>query len=106
MRGVWPTLMFATMLFPAHRAHALSRDSLTTPSSRIWITGASNIRRFTCRARDVAGTIDLRARPGSGGTIGGDNLAAAPSLLVAISTIDCGIDAMNHHLREALRDQQ
>ena len=102
MRRVWPALMSATMLVPTYHAYAGERDSVTAPSSRIWITGASNIRRFTCRALDVAGTIDLRARQARNGTIAGDNLASAPSLLVAVGTVDCGIGAMNRHLRETL----
>lgn len=106
MRVVWPALvsmLSATIVVPAQRAHAFERDSVTTPSSRIWITGASNIRRFTCRARDVAGAIDLRARAARDSTIGGDNLASSPSLLIAVGTVDCGLGAMNRHLRETLR---
>jgi hypothetical protein len=95
--------MSATLLFPAARASALERDSVTTPTSRIWITGASNIRRFACRARDVAGAIDLEARQTHDGIIGGDNLASTASLLIAINAVDCGIGGMNRHLRETLR---
>lgn len=102
----WSALMLVTMLVSPHRALALERDSVTAPGSRIWITGSSNIRRFTCRARDVSGTIDLRARETRGGIIGGHNLAASPSLLIAISDVDCGIDAMNQHLRETLRGER
>jgi len=106
MRGAWLAAMSMATLIPTHRVSALERDSVTTPSSRIWITGASNIRRFTCRARDVAGAVDLHARRLRDGTVGGDNLATSPSLLIAINTVDCGIDAMNHHLRETLRGEQ
>jgi len=106
MKGVWSALMFITMVYPTYRVHAFERDSVTTPTSRLWITGGSNIRRFTCRARDIAGAIDLRARQTRNGIIDGDNLASSPSLLVAINTVDCGIDAMNHHLRETLRSEQ
>ena len=110
MRRIWPALMAMTWvipLLPTHRAFAFEPDSLAAPTSRIWITGASNIRRFTCRARDVAGAIDLRARLSSrDSTIGGHNVSSSPSLKVAVGSVDCGIDAMNRHLRETLQDEE
>ena len=106
MRGVWPALMSVTFLLPTHRVYAFERDSVVTPSSRIWITGASNIRRFTCQARRVAGAIDLRARTARDGTIGGDNLGRSPSLLIAVDDVDCGLGAMNQHLRETLAGER
>jgi hypothetical protein len=94
------------LLLPTRRAYAFESDSVTAPTSRIWITGASNIRRFTCRARDVAGAINLRARPSSrDSTIGGHNVSSSPSLVIAVNAVDCGIDAMNRHLRETLQDE-
>jgi hypothetical protein len=103
MKGVWPALMVVALVVPTHRAYGLGRDSIATPTSRIWITGASNIRRFTCRASDAAGAIDLRARPTRDAIVSGDNLAASPSLLIQVATVDCGIGAMTEHLRETLR---
>ena len=102
MRRVWRALVSVTLVVPAHRAFAVDRDSVTAPSSRVWITGASNIRRFTCRARDIAGTIDLQARETRDGIIGGDNVAGTPSLLIAVNGVDCGIGKMTQHLRETL----
>ena len=99
MRGA---LMSVMLLVPTQQAHGFDRDSVTTPSSRVWITGASNVRRFTCRARDVAGAIDLRARASRDSTIGGDNRASSPSVLVAVANVDCGIGRMNRHLHETL----
>ena len=100
------SIMSLSLLAPTQQASGFDRDTLNTPSSRVWITGASNIRRFTCRAQNVTGAIDLRARAARDSTIGGDNLATSPSVLVAVTTVDCGIDRMNQHLRETLDSER
>jgi len=86
----------------ARDAAALGPDGPIRPESRVWITGASNIRRFTCRAREVSGALALHANPTRTALLSGDNRASEPSLRVDVDRIDCGIGAMNRHLREAL----
>jgi len=72
------------------------------PESRIWFTGASNIRRFTCEARQLARGFELRGVPTRGPVLIGENASADPSLSVAVDKLDCGIGAMNRHLHEVL----
>ncbi len=70
--------------------------------ARVWITGSSNIRRFTCRARGLSGHVALRADGTARETLAGSNVTDAPSLTVPIAQLDCGIGRMNRHLREAV----
>jgi polyisoprenoid-binding protein YceI len=73
------------------------------PQSRIWFTGASNIRHFTCRARQLAGDLDLEGIPTGRAVLTGENTAPQPSLSVNVEQLDCGIGVMNRHLHEALQ---
>ena len=80
-----------------------SPDDPAPAEARLWITGSSNIRRFTCRADGVSGHVALRADASSGVTLSGKNTSSAPSLVIPLSQLDCGIGRMNRHLREAMR---
>jgi len=73
------------------------------PDSRVWVTGASNIRRFTCNARKLSGAVDLRGVTTRGEVLAGGNALAGPSLSVTVDQLDCGIGIMNRHLHEALQ---
>src|SRR5215212_8583299 len=56
------------------------RGGPVRPESRIWITGSSNIRRFSCRAGGLSGDIALRADATHQPTLAGRNATQAPSL--------------------------
>ena len=77
-------------------------DSVT-PISRVWITGSSTVRPFSCRASGVSGTVDLQANATRGLVLSGQNVSNAPSIRIPIAQLDCGVSAMNRHLRETLR---
>ena len=70
--------------------------------SRVWITGTSNVRRFTCQAAGVSGTVDLQANATRRSLFSGENVSNAPSLRIPVALLDCGVSAMNRHLQEAL----
>jgi polyisoprenoid-binding protein YceI len=74
-----------------------------TPASRVWITGSSNVSRFSCEAAGVTGTVDLRANPTRGSVLSGQNVSDAPSLRIPVSRLDCGPEARNREMRRALR---
>jgi polyisoprenoid-binding protein YceI len=93
----------ASLAAPFHGARALGEGLPIGPESRIWITGASNIRRFTCKARQVTGIVQLRGTATRTAVLSGQNVAAQPSVSVPVAKLDCGIGIMNHHLRDALR---
>ena len=81
---------------------AFAPESPIRPESRVWFSGASNIRRFTCKARQVAGSIDLRGTATAGTFLSGTNASHGPSLSVTVAKLDCGIGVMSGHLHEAL----
>jgi polyisoprenoid-binding protein YceI len=73
------------------------------PESRVWITGSSTIRHFTCRAQNVTGSVDLRANLTRRPVLSGQNLSNAASLRIPVAALDCGNAKMNRDLRVALR---
>ena len=76
------------------------------PQSRIWFTGASNIRHFTCKARQPSGALELRGIATRSPLLVGENASAEPSLRVTVDSVDCGIGRMNRHLHEALQSDR
>jgi polyisoprenoid-binding protein YceI len=80
-----------------------AQEDPVRPESRVWITGSSNIRRFTCRARGLSGSVALRADVTQQPSLAGDNVAQAPSLTVPFARLHCGIGVMNRHLRQTVR---
>lgn len=102
MKILW--LVATLLMLPASSrdAAAIGPDTPIRPESRVWITGASNLRRFTCNVRELSGTLQLRGTPTRTPMLSGENLAAEPSLGVSVDRIDCGIGMMNRHLQDAL----
>ena len=88
---------------PLGTAWALTPPQPIRPESRVWVTGVSNIRRFTCNARELSGALDLHGLTTRGEVLVGDNALGAPSLSVTVAKLDCGIGIMNRHLHEALQ---
>ena len=87
---------------PLGAASALPSTQPIRPDSRVWVTGASNIRRFTCNARQLSGAVDLRGVATRSELLAGENALANPSVIVRVDKLDCGIGIMNRHLHEAL----
>lgn len=83
-------------------SRSVSRQPIR-PESRIWFTGASNIRHFTCKARQLSGALDLRGVATRSSVLVGENASAEPSLSMTVDSVDCGIGRMNRHLHEALQ---
>src|SRR5262245_35696804 len=88
---------------PLGTVSALAPTQPIGPESRVWVTGASNIRRFTCNARELSGAVDLRGVTTRSEVLAGDNALARPSISVTVDKLDCGIGIMNRHLHEALQ---
>ncbi len=102
--SVHPFILFLiTFAAPARAVAAPAPYAPIRPESRVWITGSSNIRRFTCTAHRIGGTVDLRGIVTPSPVLMGENASPGPSLDVAVDKLDCGIGVMNRHLREALR---
>jgi len=71
-------------------------------ADRVWFTGSSNIRDFSCKARQVY--ISAEAAPEDFARTKEDGLPAVrtAALQVPVRSLDCGIGLQNMHLFEAL----
>jgi hypothetical protein len=71
-------------------------------ADKIWLTGSSNIRAFTCRATSV--NLSVEAAPEDFERTKRDGLPAEriAALEVPVRSLDCGIGLQNAHLFEAL----
>jgi hypothetical protein len=103
MRLTHLAILLSTFAAPFGDLRASEPQAPILPESRVWITGASNIRRFTCKAGPLAGALDLRALATSGPLLTGENTAASASVTVTVATLDCGVGIMSRHLHDALR---
>ena len=73
MRRTLLALPFLALPAFAPGAAALPEHTPIRPESRVWITGASNLRRFSCRARDVEGSLALQANATRSAVLSGEN---------------------------------
>jgi hypothetical protein len=96
------TLLLFALAAPTPDVTASTPGAPIRPESRVWITGGSNIRRFTCKARHLSGALDLRGVATASPLLTGENAAAAPSISVPVDNLDCGIGVMSRHLHETL----
>ena len=102
MHVIWIALAVGAVTGAGHGQPASDPGAPIDPTSRVWITGASNIRRFTCRARQIDGTLSLHGVATSGPLLSGVNAASEPSLRVAVDLLECGPGTMNDHVRDIL----
>jgi polyisoprenoid-binding protein YceI len=96
------TVLLFTCAAGSGQAGASTPGAPIRPESRIWITGGSNIRRFTCKASRISGTLELRGHTTQSPVLSGENASAAPSVSVTVNQLDCGIGVMSRHLHDVL----
>ncbi len=87
---------------PASAPVPKSSAGSVTNMDKIWVTGSSNIRGFTCRAGQVY--VNAEAAPEDFDRTKNDGLPAIRSgaLQVPVHSLDCGIGLQNAHLFETL----
>src|SRR6266511_1948384 len=87
---------------PASAPTPKSSDGTALTADKIWVTGTSNIRNFTCRAKQV--NISTEAAPEDFDRTKRDGLPAVRSgaFAVPVTSLDCGIGLQNAHLFDAL----
>lgn len=100
MRRVW--FLLGILLAPSATVQAqAARRLVVGGGSRLWIEGASNVSKWTCRATTVSGAI--------GADSGFSDAGAPPSsawsvtVRVPVSALTCGHAQMDKSLRTALR---
>lgn len=87
----------------ASQSRVSSIDPLASPSQdRVWFTGSSNIRNFTCAAKQV--NVSAEAALEDFARTKNDGIPAVKSaaLEVPVRSLDCGIGLQNSHLFETL----
>jgi YceI-like domain len=77
-------------------------EYITLPRSRIWIDGSSTVNEFSCSTSEVNGVGYL------GGNKAADSMdvkndSATVNITVNVKTFDCGIDAMNDDMYNAMK---
>ncbi len=70
---------------------------------RVWFSGTSNIRRFTCRTDSARVALALPDGATVDRILGGDTATVAATLALPVTTLDCGIRTQSRHLHEALK---
>ena len=87
---------------PASAPVPKSTSGAAAATDKIWVTGSSNIRNFTCRATMV--NVSAEAAPEEFDRTKSDGLPAVRSaaLQVPVRSLDCGIGLQNAHLFETL----
>lgn len=104
MRRTWmAAALVVGVATAASKAEVIASPRPIRPETRVWFTGSSTLRHFTCRAARVAGALALEGAVTRSATLAGANLSAEPSLRLAVDQLDCGIGRMNRHLRDALQ---
>jgi polyisoprenoid-binding protein YceI len=94
------SLALAAALLTGIPADAAAQADAQDGAIRVWFTGASNIRHFTCRATEVGGGEQLpspsipHAPPDSAGP--------RVTLRIPVTGLNCGIGMMSRHLHHAL----
>ena len=96
------TALTLGLLLSAAAASAVADPLPIGAESRVWFTGASNLRGFTCRARELRGSIDLLPGAGAAGLLAGEKTARSATLSIPVTGLHCGIGAQTRHLHETL----
>ena len=69
----------------------------------VWFTGSSNIRNFTCSAREVFVSTEAAPEEFVRTKLDGVPAIRSAALEVPVRSLDCGIGLQNSHLFETLR---
>jgi YceI-like domain len=90
---------FAGSLFPQDKP---TIEYVTLPQSRIWIDGSSTVNEFSCSTHDVSGIGYLGAKKAAD-SLNTKNDSASVNITVIVKTFDCGIEAMNDDMYNAMK---
>ena len=83
---------------------ATSADSTLElqPASRIWVSGTSNVKNFTCNAVKPDVSVEATKSDAVAAVVSGEKAVGAVSLKVDVGTMDCGSGTMNGHMKDAM----
>lgn len=70
----------------------------SAPVDKVWFTGSSNIKRFNCRATQVAVSAEAAIEDFDRTRADGLPAVKGGALAIPVQSLDCGIQKMNHDL--------
>jgi len=96
--------LFAVALVPAIVAWSQPGHIATLqPSSRLWVTGTSTVRDFTCQAKIVDASAETTSPETAKDIMAGQKAVLNLDVKVRPENMDCANGTMNEHMRKALK---
>jgi polyisoprenoid-binding protein YceI len=83
-------------------ARAANSPLTLQPTSRIWVSGTSNVKNFQCKAVDPVVTAEATKAGAAAAVAAGEKAVGAVDLKVSVETLDCGSGTMNGHMKDAM----
>jgi hypothetical protein len=75
------------------------------PESRLWVEGTSNVRPFTCEAKELDVQVETDQAPVVAKVVAGEKVVRAVVVTVPSKSLDCedGNKKMNEHMLKAIK---
>ncbi len=73
------------------------------PASRLWVTGTSTVRDFTCQAKIVDASAETTSPQTARDIMSGQKAVLSLDVKVRPENMDCANNTMNEHMRKALK---
>lgn len=73
------------------------------PASRLWVTGTSTVRDFTCQAKIVDASAQTTSAETAKEIMAGQKSVLTLDVRIRPENLDCANNTMNEHMRRALK---
>jgi polyisoprenoid-binding protein YceI len=73
------------------------------PSSRLWVTGTSSVRDFTCQAKIVDASAETTSPQTAKDIMAGQKAVLSLGVKIIPKNLDCANNTMNEHMLKALK---
>lgn len=73
------------------------------PASRLWVTGTSTVRDFTCQAKVVDASAETTSPQTARDIMAGQKAVLNLDVKIRPENMDCANNTMNEHMRKALK---
>ena len=73
------------------------------PASRLWVTGTSTVRDFTCQAKIVDASAQTTSAETAKEIMAGQKSVLTLDVKIRPENLDCANNTMNEHMRKALK---
>lgn len=73
------------------------------PASRLWVTGTSTVRDFTCQAKVVDASAETTSPETAKDIMAGQKAVLSLDVKIRPENMDCANNTMNEHMRKALK---